>query len=48
MITVLLALLVGLLVGALLAHRLLYAAEAGTSRRAMDHLQGNLDGMESE
>jgi hypothetical protein len=47
MITVLLALLVGLLIGALLAHRLFYAAATGTSRRALDQLQGTLDGLES-
>jgi hypothetical protein len=47
MITVLLALAVGLLLGALLAHRLFYAAATTTSRRALDQLQGTLDGLES-
>jgi hypothetical protein len=47
MITLLLALVVGLLLGALLAHRLFYAAATATSRRALDQLQGTLDGLES-
>ena len=47
MITVLLALAVGLLLGTLLAHRLFYAATTATSRRALDQLQGTLDGLES-
>ena len=47
MITVLLAGLVGLLLGTLVAHRLFYAVATATSRRALDELQGTLDGLES-
>jgi hypothetical protein len=47
MIAVLLALVLGLLLGGLLAHRLFYAAATATSRRALDQLQGTLDGLES-
>jgi hypothetical protein len=47
MITVMLALVVGLLVGGLAAHRLFYATATATSRRALDELQGTLNGLES-
>ncbi len=47
MIIVMLALLVGSLLGAMLARRLFYRAATATSRQALDELQGTLDGLES-
>jgi hypothetical protein len=47
MITVLAAMLLGVLLGALLAYRVFYAAATATSRRALQQLQGTLDGLES-
>ena len=47
MIPVVLALVVGLLAGALLAYRFYDAAAVACSRRALQQLQGTLDGLET-